>query len=182
MQRYSVVFGVNGRWGFMRMTWWLGLAALIVGGCESVRWTEVPGSPVAFNHVANLDADEQFIQSLAASRRAQTIPEPIVTPSLQRQLRAIADMLQRGEISLAQARRASERWGSQAYHRDVDAWVLDCARGRDITLPSALVNRPVAVISYASAHHRPPTDASVRCATLVVTANGSDAVQMTGLK
>jgi hypothetical protein len=162
------------------LAWWFGLATLTVAGCASVGWNEEPGSPVPISHVKNLEADDQFLSGLASRRADRTIPEPIVTPALQDQLRTIALMLQKGDLSVAGARRAAERWGRAAYRRDVDAWVLDCGGGRDMSLPSELVAQGVVVISYASVHHHPPTETSERCATLVVSANGSDTVQTIG--
>jgi hypothetical protein len=44
-------------------------------------------------------------------------------------------------------------------------------------LPSALVERPVAIISYAAAHFRPRSLASDQCAVLVVALEGGEQVQ-----
>jgi hypothetical protein len=180
--RSSSPLRLLGRAIFIGIAWWLGLATMPVAGCAGVGWTELPGAPVAVDHYANASANDRFIENLAALRRNRALPEPIVTPTLQRQLRAIADMLQKGEISVAGALRASDRWGRAAYRRDVDVWVIDCAVGRDMNYPSALIERPTAVISFASAHHRPPTEDSDQCATLVVIASGADTVELTSMR
>ena len=43
-------------------------------------------------------------------------------------------------------------------------------------LPSALVERPSAVVSFAAAHFRPRSLASDQCAVLVVALEGSEQV------
>jgi hypothetical protein len=153
-----------------------GLAALTAVGCGNIGWPEEPGIPVSPSHSQNASADERFVESLTAQRRNETVPAPIVTPGLQLQLRTIAQMLQAGDISLAEAQRASERWGHGAYQREVDVWILDCAADREMSFPTALVDRPTAVVSYASVQHRPANAESTHCATIVVSANGSGTV------
>lgn len=155
----------------------LGLAAPATMGCASVGWTEERGAPVAISYAENYRANDQFLEGLADRRKEEPIPDPIVTPALQPQLRVIAEMLQAGQISVAEAQRASQRWGRKAYHRNnIDAWVLDCGHGRNMSFPSALVHRPTAVITYAAAYHKPPTVSSPQCAMLIVSPNGPEVV------
>lgn len=155
-----------------RFASWIGLAVVTVSACASVGWEEQRGTPVPMSYADNVRANEHFLESLTARRHERTTPEPIVTPLLQRQLRTIAELLQSGQLSVAGAQRETAKWGRDAYHREVEAWVLDCGHGLNMPLPSELVSPPTAVISYASAYHRPPNETSPQCAMLVVIANG----------
>jgi hypothetical protein len=156
----------------------LGLVALVAFGCGGARWPDEPGIPVAVGRARNLNSDEAFIEALTTRRLGEALPRPIVTPALQRAIRPIAEQLQDGSVSAERALRASQAWGRSAYHRDVDAWVLDCAAGKEMWLPSALIAQPILVISYASAQFRPRSARSEQCATIVVSARGSEVVQM----
>ncbi|HVZ72697.1 MAG TPA: hypothetical protein VHJ20_10020 [Polyangia bacterium] len=94
-------------------------------------------------------------------------------PSLQRALSPVGQKLQAGVATVADAQQASERWGRAAFRSEVEVWVLDCAAGREMDLPSALVNRPTAVLAYAAAHFRPRSLSSDQCAIVVVAASSS---------
>jgi hypothetical protein len=156
----------------------LGLVAALALGCAGAGWPDEPGVAVALGHVQNVRAVETFVETLTARRFGEAVPEPIVAPSRQLGLRPIAQKLQAGVLSAAQARHAAERWGRSAYHGDVEAWILDCSTGRDMWLPGPLVHRPTAVISYAAAHFRPRSVPSEQCGIIVVSANVADVVKM----
>lgn len=153
----------------------LGLAAF---GCAEPGWPDEPGVPVTVSRARNLDAEEAFVDGLTARRLGETVPEPIVTPALQHANRTIAERLQAGSLSAGQARQVIEAFGRAVYHRDVDAWVLDCSAGRKMWVPSALTSKPTVVISYASAQFRRRSAGADQCATLVVSARGADAVRV----
>jgi hypothetical protein len=157
--------------------------ALVAGivGCAGAGWPDEPGLPVPVSHVQNGRAAAVFHDALVARRAGKTVPEPLVTDSLQRWLRPIAERLQSGDASVGATLKMCRRWGRSAYHHDVDAWVLDCAQGRDMWLPPELTTRPTAVISYAAATFRPRSLPNDQCAIVVVSANGSETVSMKSL-
>jgi len=157
---------------------WLACLGLAAFGCAGPGWPDEPGVPVTVSRARNLDAEEAFVDDLTTLRLGEAVPEPIVTPALQHAIRTIAERLQTGSLSAEQARQISAAWGRAVYHRDVDAWALDCSAGRKMWVPPALIDRPTVVISYASAQFRPRSAAADQCATLVVSARGSDAVHM----
>jgi hypothetical protein len=160
----------------------LAAATLVLSAaCASVRWDEQRGVPLAADRGENRRADEAFLDGLTARRRDETVPEPIVTPRLQRELRSIADKVQLGGLSVGEATRESERWGRDAYRREVDVWVLDCERGRDMPLPAALVGAPTVVVAYASVRHRRRLEPAEHCATFVVSVRGAVVVKATTL-
>jgi len=153
----------------------LGLA-LLTFSCASTPWPDETGLPVTMGLAANVDAGESFLSALTAARAANSLAAPIVTPRYQSDIRTFAEDLQAGKTSAEGARRAVEAWGQAAFQRKVKAWALDCAAGRNMPLPSALVETPTAVIYYAAAHFRPRSMAADQCAVLVVALTGSEAV------
>ncbi|MDB4982521.1 MAG: hypothetical protein JWM82_3273, partial [Myxococcales bacterium] len=168
-------------WSRMKVGIWLGLATSLSLACAGAGWPDEPGVPVAPSYVRNGRAAAVFHETLVARRAGTTVPAPFLTDSLQRWLRPLAERLQAGEASVGKTLEMSKRWGRSAYHHDVDAWVLDCAKGRDMWLPSELVSGPTAVISYAAATFRPRSLPTEQCAIIVVLANGSDTVSMKSL-
>jgi hypothetical protein len=153
---------------------WLRAALLsaAIAGCARLPWPEEPGVPVALSRATIVQADDTFLAKLTAERRAANLPAPIVTPRHQDGLRIVAEDLQAGKLNAAEAARASERWGRAAYRRPVAAWLVDCAAGNGMKLPGALVDRPEAVVSFATAYFRPRSMATDQCAVLVVAVEG----------
>jgi hypothetical protein len=154
----------------------LGLALLTIS-CASNPWPDETGVPVALVMSTNVDADESFLAALTAARAANNLAAPIVTPRYQDDIRNFAEDLQAGKTSTEGALRAIQTWGETAFHRKVKPWVLDCAAGRNMPLPSALTEMPTAVISYAAAHFRPKSMAADQCAILVVALTGTEAAE-----
>jgi hypothetical protein len=143
--------------------------AACAAGCAGHPWPDEPGLPVALSRAANVQAGDTFLSRLTEERRAANLPAPVVTPQHQDTVRTVAEDLQSGKLTAGDARRAIERLGS--------VWLVDCAAGEKMKLPSALVERPVAIISYAAAHFRPRSLASDQCAVLVVALEGGEQVQ-----
>lgn len=150
--------------------------AAVAPGCAGHPWPDEPGVPVALSRASNVQADDAFLTRLAADRRAANLPAPLVTPSHQTDIRAFAEDLQAGKLTASEARSAIDRWGQAAYQRPVAVWLIDCAAGETMKLPGALVNRPSAVVSFASAHFRPRSLAADQCAVLVVALEGAEQV------
>jgi hypothetical protein len=142
--------------------------ALALGGCASSRWADEPGKPVTTSQVGNVDAGDQFLTALAAARRARGLPEPVVTPRYQSEIRNFADDLQAGRTSAPGAQRAAQAWGRVAYQGPVDSWLVDCTPGQRQQIPAALLDSPSVVVSYAAAQFRPASAAADQCAVLVV--------------
>ena len=152
------------------------IGAASVAGCAGHPWPDEPGVPVALSRAANVQADDAFLTRLTADRRAANLTAPLVTPSHQTDIRAFAEDLQAGKLTASEARSAIDRWGRAAYQRPVAVWLIDCAAGENMKLPSALVSRPSAVVSFASAHFRPRSLAADQCAVLVVAVEGAEQV------
>jgi hypothetical protein len=152
------------------------LGALALTACAATGWPDEPGVPVPMSYAANVRAADAFLDALTAARAGTTLPTPTVTPSLQQKVRLIAEFMQRGELSAAGAQREALRWGQSAYHRNVEAWVLDCGAGAQMRLPRALSSPPVIAIAYAASHFQPRSRPSVECALVVISAGGSEQV------
>jgi hypothetical protein len=163
------------RWGDARVRMIL-LSVAIAAGCAGLPWPDEPGIPVALSRAANAQTDEEFLTRLTAERRAASLPAPVLTPRHQDEIRNFAEDLQGGKLTAAEALRAIDRWGRAAYQRSVATWIIDCAAGDKMKLPGALVDRPSAVVSFATAHFRPRSLASDQCAVLVVALEGSEQV------
>ena len=159
----------------------LGLA-LFAFSCASTPWPDEPGVPVTLGMAANVEASESFLAAVTAARAANNLEPPIVTPRYQDDIRNFSQDLQTGKTSAEGARRAIQAWGEAAFHRKVKAWVLDCAAGRNMPIPSGLSEMPTAVISYAAAHFRPRSMAADQCAVLVIALTGTEAVQAQPVK
>jgi len=144
----------------------------IVGGCARLPWPDEPGVPVALSRAANVQAGDTFLAKLTAERRTANLPAPVVTPRYQDGMRTVAEDLQAGKLSAAEAQRTIERWGQAAYQRPVRSWMLDCAAGENMKIPRALVDQPSAVVSFAAAHFRPRSLANDQCAVLVAAIEG----------
>jgi hypothetical protein len=157
------------------MVW--GLAATVLG-CAGSGWPDERGVPVEAGSAQTIQVEERFLETLTSRRVGTTLPTPVVTPHLQPKIRQIAEFMGQGVLSAAGAQREALRWGALAYRGDVEAWVLDCRKGAGMALPRTLLVRPTAVISYAAAHFRPRSLASVQCAIVVVAAKGGERVSM----
>ncbi len=144
------------------------LSAAAFAACAGLPWPDEPGVPVALSRAANVQAADVFLAKLTAERRAANRAAPVLAPRLDDVLRAAAEDLQAGKLTAGEVKRGIERWGS--------AWLVDCAGGENMKLPSALVERPSAVVSFAAAHFRPRSLASDQCAVLVVALEGSEQV------
>jgi hypothetical protein len=163
----------------------LGFAALALvtaggAGCATLNWPpDEPGVPVPLDHDEDARVSAMFVETVAQRRAATAPPSPIVTPKRERSLAPIATSLQAGTLSAWEALRAGEFWGHAAYTTgDVDAWVLDCTTGHRLKIPARLLSPKTVVISYATAHFRPTSSASERCAIIVVAARASKEVQV----
>jgi hypothetical protein len=154
----------------------LSAAIVFTAGCTRSPWPDEPGIPVALSRAVNVQAGDTFIAKLTAERRASNLPPPVLTPTNQDGIRIIAEDLQAGKLSAAEAQDAINRWGRAAYQRPVVVWLVGCAAGDGMKLPHTLVDRPSAVISYATAHFHPRSLAGEQCAVLVVAAEGSEQV------
>ncbi len=150
----------------------LGLAtvgfALALAACATSRWPDEPGKPVTAGQAPNVEVADQFLTALTAARTARGLPEPIVTPRNQTEVRRFAADLQEGRVSAPGAQRAIEAWGRTAYEGPVESWLVDCTGGRMLELPEKLVSKPSAVMAYAAAQFRPASAATDQCAVLVV--------------
>ncbi|HVT06250.1 MAG TPA: hypothetical protein VHO67_02275 [Polyangia bacterium] len=142
--------------------------ALALAGCATSRWPDEPGKPVSVSQAANVDAADQFFSALTEARHARGLPEPIVSPRTQTEIRTFADDLQAGRTSAPGAQRAIEAWGQKAYQGHVESWLLDCTGGRKVELPPKLIEEPSAVVAYAAAQFRPASAPVDQCAVLVV--------------
>jgi hypothetical protein len=148
--------------------------------CATTPWPDEPGLPVELGRAANVEAGDAFLSALTTTRSTHGLPAPLVTPRYQSDIRTFAEDLQSGRTSAAGARRAIEAWGSAAFHRQVDSWVVDCGPGQP-RIPESLVERPAVAVSYAAAHFRPRSLGQDQCAVLVVAPTGSpEAVQYQG--
>jgi hypothetical protein len=144
-------------------------------GCGGTSWPDEPGVPVALSQADNVQAGDAFLDALSARRRAINLPEPIITPRYQAELRVIAEDLQGGKLSATGARQSAQDWGRKAYGQDVEIFVADCAAPGGAVPPQRLVEMPAAVISYAAAHFRPRSLGRDQCAVLVVATVGTAA-------
>ena len=151
-------------------------AAAAVAGCAGLPWPDEPGVPVALSRATNVQSSDTFLAKLTAERRAANLPPPVVTPRHQDGILAVAEDLQAGKLTASEAQRAIDRWGKAAYQRSVATWLVDCAAGEGMKVPRALVDRPSAVVSYATAHFRPRSLATDQCAVLVVAVEGAEQV------
>jgi hypothetical protein len=141
---------------------------MALAACATSRWPDEPGKPVTVSQAANVEVADQFMTALTAARRARGLPEPVVTPRNQGDIRNFADDLQAGRTSAPGAQRAIEAWGEKAYQGRVESWLLDCTGGRTLELPPKLIEEPSAVVSYAAAQFRPASSSADQCAVLVV--------------
>jgi hypothetical protein len=142
--------------------------ALALAACATSRWPDEPGKPVTVGQAANVDVGDQFLSALTAARQARGLPEPVLTPRNQSEIRIFAEDLQAGRTSAPGAQRAIESWGQKAYQGRVESWLLDCTGGRALEIPPKLIEEPVAVVSYATAQFRPASAAVDQCVVLVV--------------
>jgi hypothetical protein len=152
------------------------LAACGFAACAETGWPDERGVAVPLSYAENVRAADAFLEALTAGRAGTTLAAPTVTPYFQQQIRQIAEALQRGELSASRAREEALRWGQAVYHRSVDAWVLDCRAGSEMSLPGGLVGPPVVAIAYAASHFRPRSASAVQCAIVVVSARGAEHV------
>jgi hypothetical protein len=148
------------------------LALCALAACAETPWPDERGLAVPLSYADNLRATDAFLEALTAARVGKTLPEPTVTSQSQQQLRRLAEAMQRGELSAPRARQEARRWGQAVSHRAAEAWVLDCARGREMSLPSGLVGPPVLAIAFAASHFQPRSAATIQCAIVVVSATG----------
>jgi hypothetical protein len=139
-----------------------------VVACAATSWPDEPGIPVALTHAENVNAAEAFLTALTARRKTANLSAPLVTPAYQSGIRVVAEDMQAGKVSAKQALASIETWGKTTYGREVDAWILDCSVPAQIKLPSSLVEREAAVISYAAAQFHPVSLQKQQCAILVV--------------
>jgi hypothetical protein len=159
------------RWGGLGLA--VGLTA-----CAGTYWPDEGGVAVEVRSAQNARVEEAFLDALTLRRADTTLPVPATTPHLQRQLRELAEALQKGQLSADGAQREAQRWGRAVYHGEVEAWVLDCREGEKMDVPATLTHRPTAVISFAAAHFRPRSLAEVQCAVIVVAASSAERVEM----
>jgi hypothetical protein len=145
-----------------------------LSGCAGPSWPDEPGIPVELSQAANVQAGDAFLAALTARRRSATLPAPIVAPRYQSDLRPIAEDLQAGKTSAAGAERAAAAWGRAAYARDVATFLVDCAAGDKMEVPSKLASMPSAVISYAAAQFRPRSLPKTQCVVIVVAVVGAE--------
>ena len=82
--------------------------ALALAACATSRWPDKPGKPVIVSQAANVEAPTSSSTALTAARRARGLPEPVVTPRNQTDIRNFADDLQAGRASAPGAQRAIE--------------------------------------------------------------------------
>lgn len=154
------------------------LSFTVAAACASARWPDEPGTPVAVSRAANLQAAEDFFETLTARRRQENQPPPVPVARLQPALEKVAEALQRGELSAGRARDEAERVARDFYKRDVEAWVLDCAAGGGMALPGALVSRATVAIGYAGAHFHPRSATADQCGLIVVAVTGAVEVRL----
>jgi hypothetical protein len=160
----------------MRCVGGLALAACALAACAETPWLDEPGLAVPLSYADNVRATDAFLEALTAARAGKTLPEPTVTSQAQQQLRKLAEAMQRGELSAPRARQEARRWGQAVSHRTAEAWVLDCGRGREMSLPSSLVGPPVLSIAFAASHFQPRSAARIQCAIVVVSSSGVERV------
>ncbi|HSS38177.1 MAG TPA: hypothetical protein VLT58_05360 [Polyangia bacterium] len=141
---------------------------MALAACATSRWPDEPGKPVTVSQAANVEAADQFLTALTAARSARGLPEPVVTPRNQSDVRHFAEDLQAGRASAPAAQRAIEAWGRAKYEGPVESWLIDCTGGRALELPEKLVSEPSAVMAFAAAQFRPASAAADQCAVLVV--------------
>ncbi|HVV15771.1 MAG TPA: hypothetical protein VHH90_01105 [Polyangia bacterium] len=141
---------------------------MLLSACATSRWADEPGKPVTVSQAANVEIDDQFLAALTAGRQARGLPEPVVTPRNQSEIRHFAEDLQAARISAPGAQRAIEAWGRATYEGPVESWLVDCTGGRTPEIPPKLLSEPSAVVSYAAAQFRPNSAAADQCALLVV--------------
>ncbi|MES1209488.1 MAG: hypothetical protein ABUS79_26415 [Pseudomonadota bacterium] len=142
--------------------------ALALAGCATSRWPDEPGKPVIVSQATNVEIADQFLTALTAARSARGLPEPVVTPRTQTDIRRLAEDLQAGRASAPGAQRAIEAWGRTAYQGPVESWLLDCTAGKTPEIPDKLISESSAVIAYAAAQFRPTSAAADQCAVVVV--------------
>jgi hypothetical protein len=145
-------------------------------GCAHGSWPDEPGIAVDLVQADNVEAGDTFLAALTARRQSTHQSDPLVAPRFQQDIRPFAAQLQSGALSVAGAEKAVRAWAAAAYGREVSTFALDCSAGAAMPLPSALVEMPSAVISYAAAHFRPRSLAKDQCAILLVALVGSEAI------
>jgi hypothetical protein len=153
------------------------LPSLITAACAGMPWPDEPGVAVVLSRADNAQTGERFLAAITARRQEAHRPAPLVTQDLQADMAKVADDLQEGRLSATAARREARSWGRQAYRREVEAWVVDCAAGDDMAFPPELVARSVLVMSYAAARFRPRSAAADQCGVIVVAPVGAEPVR-----
>ena len=151
-------------------------AASLSTGCSHSNWPEEPGVPVELVRSANIDSGDAFWNGLVAQRRAAGLNDPMLGPRYQEGIEKLAEEVQMGKLSVAQAERAVDAWARSAYHRDITTYALDCAAGRAMPVPSVLARAPFVAMAYAAAHFRPRSSAANRCVILAAAVSGQESV------
>jgi hypothetical protein len=152
------------------------LATLASSGCSHSSWPDEPGLPIELVRSENIDSGDAFWSDLLGQRRAAGLGEPMLGPRYQEGIGRLAEDVQTGKLSVAQAEHAARTWARSAYHRDVTTYAIDCAAGRAMSVPSALVQAPFVAMAYAAAHFRPRSSDTNRCVILAAAVSGQEAV------
>jgi len=151
-------------------------------GCGHAAWPDEPGVPVELGASDNVDSADAFLSALTSRRRAASRTTPIVVAQYQAQLRAFAESLQGGAASAAEIEKALREWARSIWGGEVAIYALDCSKGEGMALPSSLVDRSSAGITFAAAHFRPRSLTQNQCAILVVApSGGAESVEATKL-
>jgi hypothetical protein len=156
-------------------------AASLATGCSHSNWPDEPGVPIELVRSANIDSSDVFWNGLLKQRRAAGLTDPLLGPRYQEGIEKLAEEVQTGKLSVAQAEHAVEAWARRAYHRDVTTYAIDCAAGRAMSVPSALARAPFVAMAYAAAHFRPQSSAANRCVILAAAVSGQEAVSAINL-
>ena len=145
-------------------------------GCSHSSWPDEPGVPIELVRSANIDSGDAFWSGLLEQRRAAGLVDPLLGPRYQEGIEKVAEDVQTGKLSVAQAEHAVESWARSAYHRDVTTYAIDCAAGRAMSVPAALARAPFVAMAYAAAHFRPRSSDANRCVILAAAVSGQEAV------
>ncbi len=151
-------------------------AASFATGCGHSHWPDEPGIPIELVRSENIDSGDAFWNGLLGQRRAAGLGDPMLGPRYQEGIAKLAEDVQTGKLSVAQAEHAAEAWARSAYHRDVTVYALDCAAGRAMSVPSALARAPFLAMAYAAAHFRPRASDTNQCVILAAAVSGQEAV------